>query len=1208
MALDDALVASLPRSVEIDMCSAAEETVILFPGRQRMVRARHARQWRSFVAARAFVHTLELTNRAEWYAYCRSLEKPRDIPRNSQRTYASEWQDWGDWLGTGTVANRNREFRPFAEAREFVHQLGLKNQEEWHSYCRSPEKPRDIPRNPGRTYASGWQTWGDWLGTGTVASRDRKFRPFAKAREFVHQLGLKNQEEWHSYCRSPEKPRDIPSHPGRTYASGWQSWGDWLGTGTVANRDRKFRPFAKAREFVHTLGLKNAAQWRVYCRSSEKPHDIPSNPNRDYPSEWRSWGAWLGTGMVASRDRKFRPFAEAREFVHTLGLKSAAQWRAYCRSGRKPDDIPSEPNTNELYAPGWQGWGDWLGVINRWTKTALLVFLNSLRPNLPHLSESELYVLLQQGGQVPALRAALGGASVTDVLRDLKNNEGRSVQRAITEASGEEIATRAEQYLDADLIPTQDDGALVSTDVGFAQTPQQAAVLPLLETPDDLRVIDELGSFHYGLDEEAAEYLVMNRVVRLWERYINEGRAGVNDLLAGDGGRWFREIKARFLAEVDGVERLEIPSGWSFTKNGELKLPNLMQRYAAWAVRERRRVGNWSGIGSGKTLSAILAARVVNARRTLVVTNNATVGQWATEIKKAYPDSVVHEAATERLRRDDPHYHWLVLNYEKFQIGSGSHLVRNLLAHAFDFIVLDEVQFVKQRDTLSSKRRTALTSFITNATERNPHVRVLGMSATPVINNLLEAKKLLETTTGVEFDDLGTQATINNALAVHRALMLHGVRYRPPYEQEVQIIELPIIRNDLLHNVRASQGQVLALEQVFLPAKMEATRQWFGKGTLVYSHYVDGMIAPARQFLERVAGLRVGLYTGIDKTGLDDFLKGRKDILLASSPVGTGLDGLQEVCHRLVFLSLPWTSAEYEQIIGRLRRQGSRFREVEIVIPQVVIEHEGSAWSWDRKRLEVIHYKRTLSDCALDGQIPETIRMSPTALLSQSREALERWIARLEEQGVLLIERRRLKVPLPPDVREAARARHGDFGAITRRWNVSSSQTTHRRLQLDPSEWYLYHTLYRETRATWPEHPVDHIAERIATRPDWVVGDFGCGECLLRGRLTNRVIGIDHVAFAADVIECDMASTPLESRALDVAVFSLSLMGTNWIDYLKEAHRILKPFGYLVVAEPLGRWRDDPGALRSAVESSGFSVVGEIEQRYEFIYLTALRE
>ena len=41
------------------------------------------------------------------------------------------------------------------------------------------------------------------------------------------------------------------------------------------------------------------------------------------------------------RKREFRPFAEARAFVHTLKLKNSDEWRAYCQSGTKPEDIPS---------------------------------------------------------------------------------------------------------------------------------------------------------------------------------------------------------------------------------------------------------------------------------------------------------------------------------------------------------------------------------------------------------------------------------------------------------------------------------------------------------------------------------------------------------------------------------------------------------------------------------------------------------------------------------------------------------------------------------------------------------------------------------------------------------------------------------------------------------------------------------------------------
>jgi len=88
---------------------------------------------------------------------------------------------------------------------------------------------------------------------------------------------------------------------------------------------------------------------------------------------------------------------------------------------------------------------------------------------------------------------------------------------------------------------------------------------------------------------------------------------------------------------------------------------------------------------------------------------------------------------------------------------------------------------------------------------------------------------------------------------------------------------------------------------------------------------------------------------------------------------------------------LPWTSAEYEQVVGRLRRQGQT-KQVEVIIPQVVLENEGETWSWDELRFGCIEYKRTLSDCVLDGKIPDTININKQEFLKQSREKLEQWI------------------------------------------------------------------------------------------------------------------------------------------------------------------------------------------------------------------------
>jgi hypothetical protein len=59
----------------------------------------------------------------------------------------------------------------------------------------------------------------------------------------------------------------------------------------------------------------------------------------------------------------------------------------------------------------------------------------------------------------------------------------------------------------------------------------------------------------------------------------------------------------------------------------------------------------------------------------------------------------------------------------------------------------------------------------------------------------------------------------------------------------------------------------------------------------------------------------------------------------------------------------------------------------------------------------------------------------------------------------------------------------------------------HERLEEDPSEWYLYHTLYREVRADWLELPAEHIATHLQACLYLKVADFGCGECLLKKAL-----------------------------------------------------------------------------------------------------------
>ena len=177
-------------------------------------------------------------------------------------------------------------WRSFEEARAFIHQFQLKSKTEWADWTKTDAKPLDIPTNPPKVYKEeGWNSWGDWLGTGTIAPFNYVYLPFEEARDFVRQLYLKNGKEWSDWLKTDLRPNNIPSDPYKIYKkSGWQGLGDWLGTGSVANQNRTFLSFEEARDFVHRLNLKNEKEWRKWVKSESRVENIPTNPaNTPFP-------------------------------------------------------------------------------------------------------------------------------------------------------------------------------------------------------------------------------------------------------------------------------------------------------------------------------------------------------------------------------------------------------------------------------------------------------------------------------------------------------------------------------------------------------------------------------------------------------------------------------------------------------------------------------------------------------------------------------------------------------------------------------------------------------------------------------------------------------------------------------------------------------------------------------------------------------------
>lgn len=140
-----------------------------------------------------------------------------------------------------------------------------------------------------------------------------------------------------------------------------------------------------------------------------------------------------------------------------------------------------------------------------------------------------------------------------------------------------------------------------------------------------------------------------------------------------------------------------------------------------------------------------------------------------------------------------------------------------------------------------------------------------------------------------------------------------------------------------------------------------------------------------------------------------------------------------------------------------------------------------------------------------------------------------------------------------------------------------------------------YHDGYRQQLALWPVNPAEIVAGALnkdkrgrflqgdkakhmpGTIPaTWVVADMGCGDARIAQRLAelqhaNVVHSFDFCAANARVTPCDMSAVPLKDATVDVAVFCLSLMATDYTRYIVEAHRILKPQRLLKIIEVRSR-------------------------------------
>ena len=116
-------------------------------------------------------------------------------------------------------------------------------------------------------------------------------------------------------------------------------------------------------------------------------------------------------------------------------------------------------------------------------------------------------------------------------------------------------------------------------------------------------------------------------------------------------------------------------------------------------------------------------------------------------------------------------------------------------------IVIDEIHQSKSRkENTTSQRRELIKEFIRISSNLNDGIKVLGLSATPVINNLYEGRSLIELVTQKILSDV-TGDDINSCMNLYQHFILNSIRMNPGNLSRTKIIKKDIDSSNLIEQI-----------------------------------------------------------------------------------------------------------------------------------------------------------------------------------------------------------------------------------------------------------------------------------------------------------------------------------------------------------------------------------------------------------------------
>ena len=323
------------------------------------------RNYPSFNDAKKIVKLKNIKSGSE---YKKFVKRENSLPRKPESFYR-EWKNWGDFLGTGKIADQFLKFVSYEKAKKLIKQFELRTHIEFRKFSQSSEFEKlNIPKHPNQSYSRSnhWKGWGDFLGTGNIGSF-RKILTFDKARNFTRSLKLNSFREWEEYKKNNKLPLGMPAGI-HTYYSKHRKWKgiiDFLGSNSKNPFEvsKNFFTYDEAKKNIKIYKIKNSRQWREFLKSGQKSDRIPASPDRIYINKgWLGWSDFLSSNAVYERYnfKNIVSYSDLKKIIKNNSIKNEKDWRNFKKSDKFKAIYPRNPQF--FYKKKWKGWPDFLGT------------------------------------------------------------------------------------------------------------------------------------------------------------------------------------------------------------------------------------------------------------------------------------------------------------------------------------------------------------------------------------------------------------------------------------------------------------------------------------------------------------------------------------------------------------------------------------------------------------------------------------------------------------------------------------------------------------------------------------------------------------------------------------------------------------------------------------------------------------------------------